>query len=76
MRMADRTKCTFIAIGLLATFLSAAKAQDAGQILDASGVQGGLVLVIGYSACFATVAPPGLRGDGYEYLYMMEALNG
>ncbi|NQU22798.1 MAG: PQQ-binding-like beta-propeller repeat protein [Candidatus Nealsonbacteria bacterium] len=36
-----------IALGLLATFLSAAKARDAGQILDASGVKGGLVVVIG-----------------------------
>jgi len=40
-------KSTFIALGLLATFLSATKAQDAGQILEASGIRGGLVVVIG-----------------------------
>ena len=37
----------FIALGLLAPFLSVAKAQDAKQILDASGAKGGLVVVIG-----------------------------
>ena len=36
-----------ITLGLLASFCSSAKAQDAKQILDASGVQGGLVVVIG-----------------------------
>ncbi|HUT94549.1 MAG TPA: PQQ-binding-like beta-propeller repeat protein [Thermoguttaceae bacterium] len=40
-------RSTFIAIGLLATCLSVAKAQDARQILDASGVKGGLVVAIG-----------------------------
>ena len=47
MRMADMKKSTFLALGLLATFLSVAKAQDAKQILDASGVKGGLVVAIG-----------------------------
>ena len=47
MWMADMKKSTFIALGLLATFLSVAKAQDAKQILDASGVKGGLVVAIG-----------------------------
>ena len=47
MRMADMKKSTFIALGLLATFLSVAKAQDAKQILDGSGVKGGLVVAIG-----------------------------
>ncbi len=36
-----------IAAGLLTTFSSIAVSQDAGQILEASGVQGGLVVVIG-----------------------------
>jgi len=38
---------TLIALGLIATCFSDAKAQDAKQTLDASGVQGGLVVVIG-----------------------------
>jgi len=40
-------KTQLIALGLIATLLSAAKAQDARQILGASGVKGGLVVVIG-----------------------------
>ena len=40
-------KTSLIALGLLATFLSGAKAHEARQILDATGVKGGLVVVIG-----------------------------
>ena len=40
-------RLALIALGLLAAFLSEAKAWDARQILDASGVKGGLVVVIG-----------------------------
>jgi len=47
MQLVDMKQSTFIAFGLLATFLFVAKAQDTKQILDASGVQGGLVVVIG-----------------------------
>ena len=36
-----------VAFGLIAAFLPTAKAQDAKQILDASGIRGGLVVVIG-----------------------------
>jgi len=36
-----------VAVGLLTTICSTAVSQDAGQILEASGVQGGLVVVIG-----------------------------
>ena len=40
-------KTALIALGLFATCFSEAKAHDAKQILDASGVKGGLVVVIG-----------------------------
>ncbi|NQT14308.1 MAG: class I SAM-dependent methyltransferase, partial [Planctomycetes bacterium] len=40
-------RIALVALALLATSLSVAKAQDAKQILDASGVNGGLVVVIG-----------------------------
>ena len=46
-KMADMKKIALVALGLLATFLSAANAHDAERILDASGVKGGLVVVIG-----------------------------
>ena len=36
-----------ITLGLLASFCASAKTQDAKQILGASGVRGGLVVVIG-----------------------------
>ncbi len=56
-------KSTFIALGLLAMHLSVAKAQDARQILDASGVKGGLVVAIG---CGSPVLLAQLRaGDSY-----------
>jgi len=45
--MTDMKINTFIAIGLLATSSSETMAQDAKQILDASSVQGGLVVVVG-----------------------------
>jgi outer membrane protein assembly factor BamB len=57
-------KTALIALGLLATFLSAAKAQDARQILDASGVRGGLVAVIG---CDSPALLAQLRA-GHSYL--------
>ncbi len=47
MRMPHMKISTFITLGLLAVFLSGANAHDAKQILDASGVKGGLVVVIG-----------------------------
>ena len=54
---------TLAALGLLATFLSAARAQEAKQILAASGVQGGLVVVIG---CDTPALLAELRaGDSY-----------
>jgi len=40
-------KTALIVAGLLTTISSIAASQDAGKILDASGVQGGLVVVIG-----------------------------
>ncbi len=40
-------KTALIVAGLLTTISSIAASQDAGRILDASGVQGGLVVVIG-----------------------------
>jgi len=61
--MVDMNKSTFIALGLLAMHLSVAKAQDARQILDASGVKGGLVVAIG---CGSPVLLAQLRaGDSY-----------
>ena len=40
-------RLALITLALIATCFSDAKAQDAKQILEASGVQGGLVVVIG-----------------------------
>ena len=65
-------KLLLIAAGLLATFLAEARAHDAQQILDASGVNGGLVVVIGCDdpALLAQLRPKdsylvhGLDGDG------------
>ena len=50
-----------IALGLLAAFPSEATAQDARQILDASGIKGGLVVVIG---CDDPALLADLRGAG------------
>ncbi len=56
-------KLALVALGLLAAFLAEAKAQDAKQILDASGVEGGLVVVIG---CDGPALLAQLRaGDSY-----------
>ena len=63
-KVADMKKIALIALGLLATFLSAAKAQDAKRILDASGVKGGLVVAIG---CDSPALLAGLRA-GNSYL--------
>ena len=41
-------KTTIVAFALLATLLSEAQALDARRILNTSGVQGGLVVVIGW----------------------------
>jgi len=63
MRMSDMKRSISAALGLLASFLSVAHAQDAKQILDASGVQGGLVVVIG---CESPTRLAQLRaGDSY-----------
>ncbi len=45
--MIDMKISAFIALGVFAMFSSMAAAQDAKQILDVSGLQGGLVVVIG-----------------------------
>ncbi len=59
-----------IALGLLAAFPSEATARDARGILDASGVKGGLVVVIG---CDDPELLAGLRGAGP---YLVHGLDG
>ena len=59
-----------IALGLLAAFPSESMAQDAKQILDASGVKGGLVVVVG---CDDPQLLADLRGAGP---YLVHGLDG
>jgi len=68
-RNADMKMIAAIAFGLLAALPSGAMAQDAKRILDASGVKGGLVVVIG---CGRTELPAELRASDS---YLVRALD-
>ena len=68
-----------IALGLLAPFLSVAKAQDAKQILDASGVQGGLVVVIWIEGTSTVFPPPDrwiIKANEYKPVIRKKVLGG
>ncbi len=59
-KVANMKRITLIALAVFLTFLSTTQAQEAKQILDATGVKGGLVVAIG---CDNPEMLAGLRAD-------------